>query len=73
MHVLVTGMAMLLVVLSGSLAQAETKAEKDTAIQKAMVYMAETYNKQLPMMIDSETRMDSAIGGPGRQITYNTP
>lgn len=40
-------------------------------IDEAIVKMANELNKQLPMNVDRETRLDSISPGVGRQFTYN--
>ena len=32
--------------------------------------LASELNKQLPMVVDRETRLDSTLGGPGKRLTY---
>ena len=32
---------------------------------------ASELNKQCPMMVDKDTRLDNAMGGPGKVFTYN--
>ncbi|MBV5267837.1 MAG: hypothetical protein JZU67_04915 [Burkholderiaceae bacterium] len=40
-------------------------------IDDAIVKMASEVNKQLPMTVDRDTRLDSVSPGVGRQFTYN--
>ncbi|MGE0090387.1 MAG: hypothetical protein AB7S50_13030 [Bacteroidales bacterium] len=41
------------------------------AIEKALVEVANTINKNCPMMIDSETRLDNAVALPNNVFQYN--
>src|SRR5450756_2599612 len=43
---------------------------KAAAFDKALVQISSDMNKNLPMMVDSETRLDSTVAGPGNRITY---
>jgi len=38
--------------------------------EKAMVKMSESLNKQLPKIIDNETRLDKTSVGPGKRFSY---
>jgi hypothetical protein len=38
--------------------------------EKELMQIVEVANKQLPLMVDNETRCDGAIAGPGKKITY---
>ena len=39
-------------------------------IDKTLMQTASELNKNLPMMVDAETRWDSTISGPGKSIIY---
>lgn len=47
----------------------ETTTNKVT-IEKALRYAAEVTNKNLPMVIDRDTKWDAIKSGPGRKFTY---
>lgn len=40
-------------------------------VDEALVQVADQTNKQLPMSVDSDTRWDSTMGGPGRRFGYH--
>ena len=50
---------------------AQTFLISKPTFDKQLMTMASEMNKNLPMMIDSETRLDNTIGGPGNTFTYN--
>ncbi|MCP4603374.1 MAG: hypothetical protein GY847_23135 [Proteobacteria bacterium] len=40
------------------------------SFDKALMNTASEMNKNCPMMIDKETRLDSTLGGPGKRFSY---
>jgi hypothetical protein len=44
---------------------------KALTVDEALVRIASETNKQLPMAVDRDTRLDNISPGPGRQFTYN--
>jgi len=46
------------------------EGKKEGAIDAALIKMASEINKQLPMMIDADTRLDSTVG-INRTVRYN--
>lgn len=55
-----------LIICSIILAAASFASEKDQ-VQK----IAEAINAIAPKMVDSDTRLDGAVAGPGKRLTYN--
>lgn len=41
------------------------------SFDKQLMIIAEKLNKTCPFMVDRDTRLDNAIGGPGKNFTYN--
>ena len=41
------------------------------SFDKGLMAAASELNKTLPMMVDNETRFDSAVAGPGRMFFYS--
>ncbi len=41
------------------------------AFDKQLMAVANEINQNCPIMVDSDTRLDNAIGGPGNRFTYN--
>ncbi|WP_448670455.1 hypothetical protein [Pseudoxanthomonas mexicana] len=39
-------------------------------LDKVLVETASKMNATLPMMVDKETRLDTTLGGPGKEFTY---
>ena len=46
------------------------KSSSTVDVNQVLVQTANTMNRQLPMMLDSQTRWDTTIPGPGKRITY---
>ncbi|MHC5064098.1 MAG: hypothetical protein ACYTG5_08995 [Planctomycetota bacterium] len=44
--------------------------QSDASIERSLNKAANDLNAQCPMMIDSETRLDRTIAGPGKKFTY---
>jgi len=61
--------AMIVLVTAIGLAMGE-KAENND-FEKALFEAASQMNKNLPMMIDSETRLDSTMASPGKIFIYS--
>ena len=41
------------------------------SFDKQLLAVASEFNKSCPIMVDSETRLDNTIGGPGKSFAYN--
>lgn len=46
------------------------KEYADAKFQADLVKASSEHNKSLPMMVDSDTRLDTTIAGPGKEWTY---
>lgn len=46
------------------------KSDKDAKFDQALVQAADELNRNLPMMVDDVTRLDSTIPLPGRKFVY---
>ena len=42
----------------------------DNSFDKVLMKTAQEINKNCPMMIDKETRLDTTLGGPGNRFAY---
>jgi uncharacterized RDD family membrane protein YckC len=49
---------------------AHTPQKNDRAITESLQITARGMNLSLPMMLDADTRLDSVMGGPSKQLTY---
>lgn len=52
------------------LATQGASGENDIALENTLRQASDRVNRQLPMMIDRDTRADSTITGPGKKWTY---
>lgn len=46
-------------------------AGQGMTVDEALVKVVDQFNKQLPMTVDRDTRLDSTQAGPSRTITYH--
>ena len=44
---------------------------KPPSFEAQLLKMAARLNENCPMMVDHDTRLDNAMGGPGKYFTYN--
>jgi hypothetical protein len=58
--------------IAGSIAKTTGPAlVDDLHIDQALTKLCNHLNKQVPKMVDKETRLDNVTPGPGRHFTYN--
>lgn len=43
----------------------------DKSVELELVQVANELNKNAPMMVDQETRLDTTMAGPGKKLTYH--
>jgi hypothetical protein len=44
---------------------------KPPAFESQLIQVASELNKNCPLLLDRDTRLDNAMGGPGKYFTYN--
>jgi hypothetical protein len=63
--------AVTIIVAAGGYWYAQSLFSDKISFDEQLIKISEQINQNCPMVIDSETRLDNTIGGPGKMFMYN--